>query len=429
MRNTLAFTNQYVETAGRSNSNNKRLSVIELLFFTVLDLYYLLPSFNVSISFLVVLLACVGYTALLCVLDSKKMEFYILLFGMSIVISVMYYFLTDTSTINAGVSNYALKRLISKFQQVFMSFFPLLIFYRMATRASKKQKIFLLLVMVGVFFYVLINTTIELAVNENATRSWGEFDEQSEKNVGTYAYVYAVPIILSFLPYLSSTVRGKNSGYRILIIAIEVFLFGFLLFAQYTLALLISIIVLTMQILSNIKDGTNKVLLWGAVLLSLLLLPTILSFLATNVPSKQMATRLREIASFFSTGNANSDNLGGRLDLYWGTIKAFFRSPILGNRRLAFDGHSTFLTVPADIGIMGGACFISIYALAKKSIGEIFTKNQALIFKPAFFGLILMGLTNPIHSADPLAATVWLFVPLMIIVFGEKKENETSLGD
>ena len=210
MKNTLAFTNQYVKKERRSNSN-KRLSVIELLFFTALVLYYLLPSFNVSISFLIVLLLCVGYTALLCVLDSKKMEFYILLFGLSIIISVMYYFLTDTSTINAGVSNYALKRLISKFQQVFMSFFPLLIFYRMATLASKKQKIYLLLLLVGVFLYVLINTTIELAVNENATRSWGEFDEQSEKNVGTYAYVYAVPVVISCLPYLSLAI-GERHG-------------------------------------------------------------------------------------------------------------------------------------------------------------------------------------------------------------------------
>ena len=131
MKNIFSFTNQYSgeKRYGGATEDKNRLSTLEILFFTAIIFYYLLPSINVSVSFLIVLLVCVGYTALLCVLDLKKMEFYIILFGLAIVISVMYYFLTETQTINAGVSNYTLKRLISKFQQVFMSFFPLLIFY------------------------------------------------------------------------------------------------------------------------------------------------------------------------------------------------------------------------------------------------------------------------------------------------------------
>ena len=428
MRNTLAFTNQYVETE-RGASRNRHLPIIELLFFVALIFYYLLPSFNAMIPFVPLIIVCVAYTVTLCLLHPKEMDFFISLMIMAIIITLMYYILTDTSTVSVGVSNYAIKRLLSKFQQVFMSFFPLLMFYRITSLANSKQKIFVLLLMAGLLLYVVANTMIELMTNEHATRSWGDFDEQNKKNVGTYAYVYAIPIVLSFLPYLSSVARKKGSVYKILVIGIEVFLFVFLLFAQYTLALLIAIIILTMQILSNIKNTTNKALLWGLVLLTIILSPIILNFLATNVPSEQMATRLREIAAFFSTGAASGDNLGGRLELYWKTIEAFFRSPFFGNRKLSFDGHSTFLSVFADIGIFGGVCFISIYASAKKVMGEMLTKKQALLFKPAFFGLILMGLTNPIHSADPLAATVWLFIPLMIIVFGEKKENETSLGN
>jgi len=158
-------------------------------------------------------------------------------------------------------------------------------------------------------------------------------------------------------------------------------------------------------------------------------LPPILDFLAKHVPSKQMAIRLREIATFFSTGDANSDNLGGRLELYWKTIKAFFKSPLWGNRKLGFDGHSTFLSVFADIGIFGGIFFVSMYVLARKKINSLFTEGQIRAYRPAFVGLILIGLTNPIHSAEPLAAAVWLFVPLMIAIFWEDKKYEKTLGN
>ena len=227
MRNTLAFTNQYVETE-RGASRNRHLPIIELLFFVALIFYYLLPSFNAMIPFVPLIIVCVAYTVTLCLLHPKEMDFFISLMIMAIIITLMYYILTDTSTVSVGVSNYAIKRLLSKFQQVFMSFFPLLMFYRITSLANSKQKIFVLLLMAGLLLYVVANTMIELMTNEHATRSWGDFDEQNKKNVGTYAYVYAIPIVLSFLPYLSSVARKKGSVYKILVIGIEVFLFVFL---------------------------------------------------------------------------------------------------------------------------------------------------------------------------------------------------------
>lgn len=425
MRNTLTFTNQYVKSG--NTSNKKGLSVIEFLFFGILIFYYLLPSFNVVFPVMLIMIVCVAYTAVLCILHTKGMNFFLWLIISAIIISLMYYILTETSTVAVGVSNYTLKRLLSKFQQVFMSFFPLLIFYRMARKATRQQKISLLTLMIILFLYVVLNTMIELQVNENATRSWGEFEEQNKKNVSTYAYVYAVPIIISCLPYWSSKIGMKKTYYKALILGIEIFLFAFLLLAQYTLALLISVIILFMQISSNIKNHTNKIVLWGGVLLAIIALPSILNFLAERVPSQQMAIRLREMATFFNTGDASGDNLGGRLELYGETIKAFLKSPFFGNRKLSFDGHATFLTVFADIGIFGGMCFVMVYILAKKLVGTLFDKSQIQAFKPAFIGLILMGLTNPIHSADPLAITVWLFVPLIIVTLGGG--NEKNLGN
>lgn len=431
MKSTFAFTSPYngAQAECTANTSAKKLSAIEFLFFVVMIFYYFLPSFSAAVPLTLLVALCTMYTMLQCVLHTKETEYFLWLLMAAGIISFMYYILTDTSTIAVGVSHYIIKRFLSKFEQVFMSFFPLLIFYRIATTASRKQKILLLLLMAGLFLYVVVNTMIELAVNENATRSWGEFDEQTEKNVGTYAYVYVVPVVVSCLPYLYASVREKNALYKVLIWGVGIFLFVFLLFAQYTLALLISVFVLILQISRNIKNSLNKVFLCGALFLLLIASPTILNFFAEKVPSKQMATRLRQIANFFRTGDTDSQDLGGRLHLYWETMKAFFRSPLLGNRKLDFDGHATLLTIFADIGIFGGACYISLFVLAKKSLGRLLSKRQISIFKPTFIGLILMGLTNPIHAATPLGASVWLLIPLMILVIGGNKKNERALED
>ena len=297
----------------------------------------------------------------------------------------------------------------------------------MATLASKKQKTYLLWLMGGIFLYVLMNTTIELTVNKDATRAWENFDKQNRNNVGTYAYVYAVPFIMALLPYFYG--QCKQGGYKLGVVALGIFLFVFLLLAQYTLAILIAGIGFMMQIIIKIKDPSYKVLICGCVILALISAPLILNFAAARVPSQQMATRLREMANFFSLGDISSDNLGTRLQLYWKAIKAFFQSPLFGNQKLGFDPHSSFLAMFADIGILGGVAFSSLYVLAKKQCNQLLSKTQQQAFMPAFVCLILMGLTNPIHSADPLVMAIWLFIPLAIMVLGKEKKNETLLGD
>ena len=232
---------------------------------------------------------------------------------------------------------------------------------------------------------------------------------------------------MALLPYLYG--QCKHGGYKFGVVALGIFLFVFLLLAQYTLAILIAGVGFMLQIIIRLKDPSYKVLIVGCLILSFIAAPLLLNFVAARVPSQQMAARLREIANFFSLGDVSSDNLGVRLQLYWKAIKAFFKSPLFGNYKLGFDPHSSFLAMFADIGILGGLAFTSLYVLAKKQCNQLLSKAQQQAFLPAFVCLILMGLTNPIHSADPLVMAIWLFVPLAIMVLGKEKKNEALLGD
>jgi len=410
---------------GTVKEKTKKLSNIEMLFLIMVMAYYLLPVISVRIPLVIALAIALIYVAYLYVQYQKASRYYLLVVGSALIISIFYLFLTNTATITQDVSNYELKRLFSKFNQVFMAFFPVMLFLRMQTKATTKQKRIICWTAIVLFAYVLINTLLELLVNADATRNWSDFSEQSENNVGTYAFVYVVPIILSCIPYLF--VRFKRPLFRFLIVASAMLLFLFLFLAQYTLALLIGIIGLFIQINIVIKDKKLKTVLWLCLLLIVFSLPVTLELLANVVPSGQMAIRLKELASFFGNGDSSGYNLNGRLSLYMQSIKAFFNSPILGNRKLDFDGHATFLTVPADIGIFGAFFFFALYHLAKKQIKQHCENYK--YFLPAFICLVLMGLTNPIHSAFPLMFAVWFIIPLIIICAKKEDENEISVGN
>ena len=151
----------------------------------------------------------------------------------------------------------------------------------------------------------------------------------------------------------------------------------------------------------------------------------IFRYISSNVKSAQISLRFRELANFFSSGDASGYNLEGRLTLYWETIKAFFASPLYGNRTLNFDGHATFLTILSDTGILGGIPFYILYFMTKKKI-ETIIEDTTRLFTIPFLMLVIMGLTNPIHAAYPVGFAIWFIAPLILSIIIEKNKLQGS---
>ncbi len=405
-----AYKNQPINSLPRSVSKSSNMYFLEFALIVFFFFYYLLPAFNALIEFTMVLFLGIGYLAYIFIRESfwrtQIIVFLCIVFG----ISVLFLLLTDTASITAGVSNMGLKRIFSKAFQFFTMFFPVCLCVRIYTKASEKQKKVLFWIMVILFSFVTINTFIELMTNASASRNWEEFAQQSENNVGTYSFIYAVPMLITALTSRLFLQRGPKN---ILVVGIIVFLFLFLVSAQYTLALLISVVGVALQISANMKTTAGKILLWMVFAGLLFLMPTALEMLSEVVESEDMSVRLAELASFFGSGDASGYNLNGRFDLYGKSIKAFLNSPIIGNRRLSFDGHATLLTVPADIGIAG---FLGLWFMIFKSkkYVSIIMKDRKRQFTPIVICLILMGLTNPIHSAAPALFAAWLIAPMVV---------------
>ena len=152
-------------------------------------------------------------------------------------------------------------------------------------------------------------------------------------------------------------------------------------------------------------------------------IPTLLEVAIKNIKSTQMTIRLSEIYDFLTGKGAGGYNLNGRFTLYWRTIKAFFASPVIGNRNLSFDGHATFLTVLSDTGIVGGVPFYTLVYFASKSVNDMLQERKKQ-FSSVVLMFVLMGVTNPIHASKPLGLATWFIAPLMIeTIFNNEGEN------
>ena len=144
------------------------------------------------------------------------------------------------------------------------------------------------------------------------------------------------------------------------------------------------------------------------------------------IPSEQISVRLLEIAEYIKFGNMDSQNLGGRFELYKQALQAFCEHPFIGNRVLEFDSHSTILAILARLGIFGGIIYISILAKMKKFTQKAMQlDDNTWKFTPIFIYLIFMALTNPVHASFTTSIMVWFVVPLGISLLTKEKEDVT----
>ena len=396
--------------------NVKQMSYIELAVLLLFAAYFILPAGSSAVNTLTALGIGIAYLLFLLLAEPAMRRLTVTVFAAVVLVALLYTLLTDTQTIASTVENYKLKQFISKLHQYFMMYFPFLLAVRVWRRASKRQKMILLVFSLALIAYVVVITLRILALDPNATRDWTGKSEYGDKNLGKYYFIYAIPVLIATLTVFFARLRTWRKA--VCLVAI-VFLFWFLLNAQYTLAVLITLIGVAYQAVKSARSGVTKFLLIVSLLILCMFIPSILGLLIRISPSQQIALRLREVRVFLVGGGAGGYNLSGRLTLYGQTIKAFFESPLWGNRSLPFDGHATFLTVLSDTGLLGGVPFYFLVFSARRHLIRMLGSVGEL-FKPIVLMFVLMGLTNPIHGSLTLSYAIWLLAPLMLMTMLEK---------
>ncbi|MCQ2076698.1 MAG: hypothetical protein MJZ20_06665 [Bacteroidaceae bacterium] len=412
----------FIDNVTNNRSDNKMV-FFEFCFVATMVMYYIFPTLRKLVPFFSVLVVQSVYLIILTIIENKgvssriwKYVFLIFLIGLC------YGFLTESSAIS-DVSNRIIKTVISKFSQYFFFFFPLCLMWRVKKQANKKQLAVLLLFSLLLLLYVSYETIQQIKINPLVARrsDFSSFEESRDLDiiVGGFTFVYGVTFlvvtIILILPFL------KLKWEKIVSILLASYFFYFLIQAQFSIAMISTVIasIFALLLQKNKSAGTLVIYVILAVFLLLIITPLILELAIRNTNSSLLQERFGEVLTAVTTGKVSSDgDMYGRFELYWMSIKAFFSSPIWGNRIVNFDGHATFLVTLAHVGLMGG---IPLYILLKDSYynAKRLLGNNGLCFKPIFFLLLMMGFTNPIHAALPVAMSVWFFAPITIFYFAE----------
>lgn len=399
--------------------SRKKLPIWEILLIIYLFVAYLVPSFSLGSTMLLLLLLV--YCVYMVFIDPDMFSAVVVPLLLIAFLAAAYALLTDASSIAEDVSNRELKRFISKAYQYLTVYFPALLFVRVNRIATDTQKKIFAGIGIALMVYVIITTWLFLLENPGATRHWEDFDENAEQDVANYYFVYAVPIIISTISILMLKYKSFVRYLSLVLVIVGII---FLINAQYTLAILITLIGVFVQVFRHIKTALYKTLFLIAVIAISFFLPQILSYAIRIIPSEQVSIRLSEIRAFLTGEGADGYNLSSRLTLYGDSLKAFFRSPIIGNRKLDFDGHATFLTVLSDTGILGGIPFYALLVVICKRVQKYMgTYKQQ--FGVIIMMFVMMGLTNPIHASLPLGFVTWFLAPLTMQL--TLKEDPTNV--
>lgn len=404
-------------------SHNQKLPLVELLLMIVFSARAIMPDFSL-IPDIAILGLTIAYLAFVATRNSSSdypnsVGRFVLI---ALFLTVLYSIMTDTQTIQQNVSNRALKVLFAKFNQYSYQVMPFAIMYRLLSRgSSSQQRIFL--ICSGVFFAItLVTTNIFLSENPGAIRSFHntDFDEEEFVGLGNFYFVYGAA---ATIPSIGLIFRySQNKKFKWIAILFIAYIFSFLLKAQFSLALLIPLICLLYLYYINLSKGQKRNF-WIFTPLIFLILPFFFKFVADYVGAdNDIHDRFMELYYVFTFQDSTNTTQDGasRMVIYWDTIKAFISSPFWGTK-INFDPHSTFLGMLADLGLLGFVPYIIMFYYMTKNIYRyLHIENNKSLFKVSLLFILMMGLTNPIHSTSALQFVVWCIAPLVIL---ELKKN------
>ena len=388
----------------------KGLNAIEFVFILLCCLFY--TNFEIQAQFdLVSPFIALGYSFFFYQKEPSCRIFTRSIILSVLLLAIMYTVLTDANTISGSFLK--IKQLYVKFSQYILVVFPIFLFYRVNAYASKKQLI-IIIATVLLFCIMLARVAIQFAQANALILHSMDANILEEANVTMVAFYFVYLFTFIIITGIILIRHSNDKLVKYISIALIVFSLYFLSVAQFALSFVTTALSVMYYYLKTSRSQYKFLVILALAVLAFIL-PFVLKVLISITEGELLSARFTEIYNSL-TGQSNPgevSDLQARLDLYWMCIVKFFESPIIGNRQLPFNGHSTFLTAFADLGIFGGLLLCSIFRKSfrffKSSLG-----GNYIYYLPLVCQIILMGLTNPIHSAPANFIMLFFLCPLII---------------
>ncbi len=292
-----------------------------------------------------------------------------------------------------------------------------LLFVCVTSRYNVKEIKHLLLFIIVICIIGDILSLIQLNINPDISRllSGGQLRDEKiqyyKLGVGGYGYVFA----MSFIMY--GVIRWlKNSKSRIEKIYLTIFVIVnllFIIYASYTTAIVISIVLIAMASASNIQKGYKTAIIIITILAFVAFINPMLELcydIANELELEWVARRFEQILSVQDTGDMS---VLKRYALYIISWNTFLQNPILGGTD--YGAHSQILDTLARYGMLG--MFLPIFlGYCKSFCSKVLGKSDLNI---VFIAFMIFSCIDTC-SVMQIPVVVFFVTPLMLYV--EQKE-------
>lgn len=369
--------------------------------------WYILPSIKVLVPSFII--TCLGILFLLfiCLNSDVKFKDRFLLFWGFIAIFMLYYLYTYQGSMSKASGIVV---------QMIVSMTPVMVFYNVR-KNGKIKKIFFYLLSIMIAF-VILKTLVELINTPGISRvlAHAEVDGKSTdnfrlRNIGGFGHAYGMVFVLITIGlYYRKIITGKTKLFAFFVVVLGIW---YIYLAEYFLALILTIVGLMFCCLIGIKNRGLKVILIFLYLVSLLFLPSILSFLS-GITEGTVSNKFMEMSQSISLGTVSGSSSTARENVYLQSLEAFFSSPIWGVSGSSImyssiGGHSTILDFLGQTGAIGFFAYVVFLNFIVKVIN-----NKTFAYKFVFAFYIVLSILNPTMSFYEISAFIFLYVPLFI---------------
>lgn len=241
-------------------------------------------------------------------------------------------------------------------------------------------------------------------------------------NIGGFSFVYSMLMLVPVLIYTWKKRKTLSHGkiFGILSICYIIIIFFTLVAAEYTTAILLFILSISLFFIGNTLD-IKKMMILGIILFSLFLIlkgpiADALFYISENVESTNISERLKDLS--FSLNNNNTDSANYDSDLiirqnhYNKSFESFIANPLGSWTQKAVGGHSFILDSLGKFGILGIFCILLLYVkLYKLYVLPLKGNNCYGYVLFTFFVFIITTFVNPMLLLD----SIMFILPLYTI--------------
>ena len=275
---------------------------------------------------------------------------------------------------------------------------------------SRKQKLLILRTIIVVCIIGNLASLSVLLTNNEVSRILASSSQVAKDyyyalGVGGYGYVYA----MAFLTYgaIVWLINARSPGEKALLIVYLITNYFFILFASYTIAIILTLVLTLMALTTKMyykKAKTALILFLVLILVFRESLITIGISVADHFDLTWVSDRLSRLLDVQTTGDYGELK---RSKLYLRSINSFLTNPIFGAGTVG--GHSQILDSFGNFGIFATLSVFLLYRLAK--FCRVVSRHRNLLI---FFLTFFVFATIDTCSAMQIPIIVFFVCPLIL---------------